>query len=668
MAELPPSPPSPPISCFSVGVTGHRQPHPGYAAAVDGIEAALGAVMDRIAQAVTSVQTPFGAAALAPIRLHTLLVDGTDQVAARLAAMRGWDIVSPLPFGRALNLAINSLPGTAADARALLAGAEPTDPETRIRAKAITAVAATAHLFELADQDEAVAALYLAMLDAPQDHARTQAFQIESARRAGLAGKVLVEQSDLVIAVWDGKSTANPGGAGDTVARALDNAAPVVWINPADPHNWRMLHAPESLALTGVSAPDSERDAALIGTVWQAMHPEAGFAAAAGDTGAGPRQFLAEPWHPVSTRWAHGYRRIEALFGGGKGRLRSLVQRYEPPEEVADGSGAELRAVTLDLPGADRGLADAIQQVAMRNFAWADGIAARMSDVYRGGMIVNFVLSALAIVGGVAYLPFASVEDKWFFALFEFVLLLAIVTITLTGQRRRWHARWFETRRVAEYFRHSPLMLMLGAARPPGLWPRAAAGSWPEWYVRQALRSIGLPRATITAPYLRAALKGLLQCHVIPQRDYHFAKAGRLKKVHHNLDRLSEGLFGLALLSVASYLALKGLAAAGRIDPHAVYATSKVFTMLGVLFPTFGAAVAGIRYFGDFERFAAISEVTAEKLDGIADRAGLLLAAPPAALDYGQVTALVHAADDVVVSEIENWQSVFGGKNITVPV
>ena len=40
-----------------------------------------------------------------------------------------------------------------------------------------------------------------------------------------------------------------------------------------------------------------------------------------------------------------------------------------------------------------------------------------------------------------------------------------------------------------------------------------------------------------------------------------------------------------------------------------------------------------------------------------------LLVAPDSALDYGRVADLVHATDDVVVKEIESWQSVFGGKS-----
>ena len=70
---------------------------------------------------------------------------------------------------------------------------------------------------------------------------------------------------------------------------------------------------------------------------------------------------------------------------------------------------------------------------------------------------------------------------------------------------------------------------------------------------------------------------------------------------------------------------------------------------------------------GDFERFAAISEITAEKLAEIEARIATLLAAPPEALHYAQVAALAHGIDDIVVSEIENWQAVFGSKQIAVP-
>jgi hypothetical protein len=86
------------------------------------------------------------------------------------------------------------------------------------------------------------------------------------------------------------------------------------------------------------------------------------------------------------------------------------------------------------------------------------------------------------------------------------------------------------------------------------------------------------------------------------------------------------------------------------------------------MLPTFGGAIAGIRYFGDFERFSAISKVTSDKLDVVHIRIRQLLAIPSATIDYARVSDLAHATDDIVVSEIESWQAVFSGKHVTVPV
>ena len=321
-----------------------------------------------------------------------------------------------------------------------------------------------------------------------------------------------------------------------------------------------------------------------------------------------------------------------------------------------------------NLPSTEEGFSAAIHTNVMARFAWADAISARLSDTYRGGMIVNFLLSACAIIGGVAYLPLTGGSMKWPFALLELVLLSAILAITFVGQKRRWHGRWFETRRVAEYLRHAPLLLVLGAARGPGRWPRGADTSWPEHYARHAMRDIGLPRAVVTPAYLRQVLSDLLDKHVTVQRDYHHAKARRLTKAHLRLDRVSEAMFQIAVGAVLTYLAIFLAGQTHIISEKTVSSAGKIFTFLGVALPTLGGAIAGIRYFGDFERFAAISEVTAGKLDAVHDRIQILLTAPDGAMDYGPVAELAHAADDIVVSEIENWQAVFAGKHISVPV
>ncbi len=662
-----PIPPRPPSVRLSIGLTGHREDHPLYARNQHQIADTLCRVFNLIEAAIAETPPPF-AEPFAPTRLHSLLVDGADQRGANEALARGWELVAPLPFGVVLNRAFNALPKTAADAQALLAGAAPADPETARRARAIQELEAKALLFELADDDEEILANWHAALAAPEDQARADALRADASERAALAARVLLEQSDLVVAVWDGARTTMIGGTGHTVAVALDMGAAVVWIDAAEPEAWRILGAPEALTCLRAHPPGADREAQLKRLVAAALTPvrvatHDSHTAATEEAHPGAAALDGLHWRAQSNPLWHAYRRVEALFSHEPGRnpWRSLRQTYETPQSAAAKPASAVE-------GLEPGFAERVAQVVTARFAWADGISSQLSDAYRSGMVVNFVLSASAIVGGIAYLPLVGPDWKWPFAVFELVLLSAIVTITFMGQKRRWHGRWFETRRAAEYLRHAPLLLALGAARAPGRWPVGAQTSWPEHYARHALREVGLPRAAFTAQYLRAALRELLDSHVSVQRDYHRAKAKKLATVHHNLDRLSETMFQLAVASVAVYLTLVVAEAFHLVSPKLIEKSAKVFTFLGAALPTFGGAVAGIRYFGDFERFAAISEITAGKLDAVHERICLLLDAPDPSLDYGPVSEIARTADDIVVSEIESWQAVFAGKHITVPV
>jgi hypothetical protein len=652
-------------------VTGHREPNAALAANRDGVLAALDRLFTIIADTVAAAAPMLGG--MAPPRLHCLLVDGVDQLAAAQALARGWQLVAPLPFGEALNLAINAYPENAADARRLLAGQQPECPATAARAATIRRFADQAQLFTLADRDAEITELFLAIHDAPHDRTRPRAYAFAASERVQLAGQIVIEQSDVMIGVWDGASTTMVGGSGHTIALALAAGSPVIWIDARAPDRWHVLDAPETLAviMAGASLPpdDPARVAALIGA---ALRPAVG-----------PRHHIADHghangaaaldharWFPHSTAFWHGYRRLEALFGADDmaGRLRSLRTVYEPPAAIAGGSRAGWLQAAAALPGQDPALVPRLATGVFQRFAWADGVSAHLSDTYRGGMILNFLFGAFAVIVGIAYLPLATTDDKWAFALVEMALLAGILAITFFGQRSRWHGRWFETRRVAEYLRQAPIMLLLGVARPPGRWPRGTHTSWPEHYARQVLRDIGLPRIAVTGGYLHAALSDLLLPVVISQRDYHIAKAERLGRAHRRLDAVSEAMFTAAVIAVGCYLALKLGGALGIIGAGLALSLSKFFTFFGVLLPTLGGAVSGMRFFGDFERFSAISEVTAEKLDGVARRLTLLLAAPPDAIDFARAAELAHATDDIVISEIESWQAVFGGKHITVPV
>ncbi len=649
-----------PAAYLDIGITGHRSGHPVFSANHDRIAESLSQLVIIIAQlAHQEVQTT-DAGKRGGIRLHSLLSYGTDLMGAHAAIAQDWAVHAPLPFGRALNLAINAQPSSVSDMEALLSGAAVSDAVTTERAAEITAIADQVNVFELAEQDIEIEALYRAHLTAPDDEPAEQAFAAICSDRAAMAARVMVEHSDMLIGIWDGVTRGAIGGTRHTIEAALEHGIPVIWIDARNPERWHVLRAAEELAGIAQRPSSTQPIDALKAVVTNALQPSGETKQTAHGN---------EKWRDKSSLLFQAYRRVELLFGEpGKRPFRSLRQNYEHPLQIASGSGAPMLAAATALPGVDPLIPARIARDVLKPFAWADGVSTWLSDAYRGGMVASFFLSAFAIIGGIAYLPFASVDQKWGFAAFEFLLLAMIVAIFFTGKRLRWHERWFETRRIAEYFRHSPILLLLGAARPAGRWPRGADGNWPEHYVRHALRSIGLPRMKVTPAFLRGVLALMRDHHVVPQSRYHREKADRLKRAQHNLDRTSEFLFLLAVLSVAIYLVIEFGAGMGWLAHTLPHDVAKTFTFLGVLFPTMGGAFAGVHYFGDFERFAAISAITAEKLSDVETRIGFLLNAPDSEITYTRVSGLAHAIDDIVVAEIENWQAVFGGKHITVPV
>lgn len=634
---------------LSLGITGHRDSNPAYHANHAGVETALRSLFETIESAACGSGKP---------RLHALLSPGADLLGVELALERDWQVAAPLPFGKRLNAAINAHPKTIEEAQALL-NADPGGEGAAATASHILDIAGRVTCLELAERDAALTPLFLQSLQQPPSHTAQQAFSIAASERAALAGRVMIEQIDLLVAVWDGHSPGPVGGTRHTIARALEIGVGVIWIDAGKPADWRLLDAPEALALRFALPPLAGPPAVAEVIRSRCHHSEAETGSDELDIGAAPAR---------SKKRFHAYRRVEAIFDVGFAALfRPITQHYASEDQVL-AENAILLGSAREQPGTDKALIQRTEEQVVRRFARADAKATFLSDAYRGGMVANLLLAAFAVIGGVSYLPWAEAVPKWPFAMFEFGLLATILLILAIGRKRDWHGRWFQTRRVAEYLRHAPFMLLLGVSRPAGSWPHGADSSWPEDYVRSILRETGLPNAAMDTPMLRTALTDWIGGHVKTQHRYHVEKARRLERIHHRLEAFSELLFLLAMLVVATYLVGFALAAAGVIPDEVVHKGSKVTTFLGIALPALGSALAGIHYFADFGRFAAISESTATRLGAIETRIAVLLAAPDEEFDYRRVADLARAVDETVVSEIEHWQDVFGGKHISVPV
>ncbi|MBS0481142.1 MAG: hypothetical protein JSR96_03130 [Proteobacteria bacterium] len=97
-----------------------------------------------------------------------------------MALVRGYELVAPLPFGRRMNRAINSLTDDPHEVRRLLAGDDALDETTQLHAAAIRHLSDNARIFGLADADDRLAELYLAKLGNPQDAGAAMLFAAET--------------------------------------------------------------------------------------------------------------------------------------------------------------------------------------------------------------------------------------------------------------------------------------------------------------------------------------------------------------------------------------------------------------------------------------------------------------------------------------------------------
>lgn len=651
-----------PVGVMAIGVTGHRGDNPAMASGGARIAAVIGDILDRIAAAARAQGSAFreGGAGLA-MGLVCPLADGADAMAAEAAWARGWPVVAPLPFGVALTAALTAHGVTRPEtARALASGAARAG-EAGVTEAALAAMqgfrdrAARAHVFALAERDAALLERWAAALAAAEPSDRLRRFQDLCSQRYALASRIVVERCDILIGVWDGESRASAGGTGHTIEMSLNDGVPVVWIDPAQPETWRVVERLSELDRRDAREDEAGRLARIVAAIAVPGDPEK---PATRFALRGQAAFRRQRVRSRGAPWWSLYRVVEWSLGGSQGGKRTaLWPRLADPARFAEAAWGRVIAQARTLAPDDPDFAARIATVAARRFARADAIATQLSDVYRGGMVANFALAWLAVTLGAVAGPAAEGVWGWRLLGVELALLVAIIALTWSGRSLfHWHTRWLESRRVAEYLRHAHVMGLAGVTRPIGVWPGATGDEWPEWYARQSVRELGLPRAVVTAEYLGQLVGEIAARHVGEQRRYHEAKAARLHAVDRGLERLGLAVFVLS----AVYLG-------ARVAGYAEWAAPFGLGLVSVAGPMLAATLGGIRYFCDFDRFAEISAAAARRFAEIEAEIAAFDGAGARALDYEAASRLFRRIDDAVVAELESWQSIFGQKGLMMP-
>lgn len=618
---------------FRVGVVGHR-PNRLRREDVPSLSARLGEVLSVVKKAVLDFSSKHSGlfTSEAPcLRAISPLAEGTDRYFAREALKQGYELCCPFPFHKeefendfkppnSLEPDINSV-------------AQFND----IQAEASKGVGLT--IFEL-------------------DGSRGQDPEAYAA-----AGRVVLNQSDLLIIVWDGGGENKRGGTYETLTEAVKFAVPVLWVDAYAPHQWQLLRAESDLPkclnqrcvpkTSGALTPELNE---IIQHALRAPEPA--------DSVDGHKQkpdlrnaYFAER----KRKWNLFF--FWKLFRGFFGSFRIQI----PSLRLKDLQ----QAVDPDWPS------DANNRL-WPHLAWSDRLADYYADKYRSSFVLAYLLGALAVLLAL-FAHFSRTDEKLsiFWLVVEALILATILGLVLVGNRQRWHQRWMDYRLVAELVRQLRFLVPLGGGRPfPRLPQHLSFGnpinSWMYWHLRSIDRAIGLPSARITADYLKEFVTYIDRI-VDDQAKFHRTTAERSERIEHRLHRTGFALFLLAFIFVTFHACASAyhystqehqshasVVSQSPMQPHMEW---DIWLIAAAWLPAAGAALAAINNQGEFARIAKRSRAMAGRLkehheklskDGVAGRSS-------------EVAEDALRVAQTMVDEVLDWRLVFLDRPLVTP-
>lgn len=596
-----------PQLCLTVGVTGHRPARLG-SETLDQLRELVASLLSGLADAVQTVGREHGEAFSEEplcLRLVTGLAEGADTLVAKSAAERGWRIDACIPFPRGLYLEDFAEPD-----------AKQTFSQLLERATAV---------FEL-----------------PGDRANEDA-----AYEA--AGRVMLEQADIVLALWDGEPARGRGGTAQIVAEAIAHQVPVIRVD---------THAvqPPTLYWSGLSDLDFDRPtidsvaraaagAVLAGVVSALCAPP--------DNDVDRRmlaRFLQERDHKRTPAWPYPL----LLSAARVRRIRRTDLRPPRPDQCA------LYLQERSNPfGNERGTyASAFIDRLVPRFGTADAAATYFAQIFRSGFIINFGFAVLAVLLATGGLLFPSA--KLFLIATELAIIILILLNTRVGSRAGWHERWMDYRHLAEQLRVlaatgllGDLYLRHGDAGESGSIP-----GWVRWLSRATARELGLPSVCADQHYL-SRVRAVAQTMIEDQIEYHSRNAHLMHKLDHRLHKAGEYLFGGTIVACAAWITLK-LGGFDVTHGRGVNVTSLVTAVTAVL-PAMGAALYGIRMQGDFAGIAERSAVTVKRLQRLQR---VVEADGP---DFDLLSARLRRLREIALADVAHWRTTYQARPLTLP-
>lgn len=611
---------------FRVGVTGHRpDPDKGRALPdVDRLRSTIREILRHILDAFNGVARANShlfdlqrhsrlADQAGGLRVISALAEGADQWVADEASKLGYELQCPLPFER------------------LEYEKDFIDPAAKAEFNNLLAQATS--IMEFDGTRKPSSAAYEAV------------------------GRAVLNQTDLLLAVWDGQPPQGRGGTGAVVVEALQRGIPVLWIHWSNPDTW-VLRLPEWRLLQ--RAADIHGDAVRLKELVQdlLLPPKAN-----DDTGRGRPATTRETYFSEGQKcgnFLHGWWAVFLGLVSGAlkfGKVRQLFHVANFEEVTVKDWKTECRDTVLDPAkphAAAPGLGAALTRNYLRHYAWSNRLSVYYGNLYRSAFALCYLLAAAAVF--FALLPLV-LRGNLIWVIFEFIAIMAILFLAWFGRKHRWHERWIDYRMLAERLRLARgLALFGGGAQPVSMEGHLAtygnpAGTWMHWHHLGVERAAGLPNVRFNEGYLAAIRDFWLHNLIEDQIQYHKTTGQRYAHLEHRLHWI-----GGVLLAVT-------LAACGfHFFVHSTWLIVATASL-----PALGASLAGIRSQAEAQRLLRRCHAMQKALEQLK----LDLATIPSSAGQGnsqRFRAVADRVSELMMRETLDWRVVLLDRPLEVHI
>jgi hypothetical protein len=491
-------------------------------------------------------------------------------------------------------------------------------------------------------------------------------------------GRALLNQTDILIAVWDGKEANGKGGTGQVVKEALMNGIPVIWVPWSAPGKWSLQAAKWQL-LEELSDMEDDVDH-LSEIIEELLLPPKEIPVSGLESGKSLRSaYFSETRKKGNVQ--HGiwllFRNIICGEIFTKKGMKDAFRYFRVDDFESDEAKKSEKFWKFDAEGKPYrnpliSMQNWVDERYTRHYAWANGLSVYYGNMHRSAFMLNYLLGAMAVFLAlicVATGVSGTLQTGWIIA--ELIVIIGILALTFRGRLKQWHQRWIDYRTLAEYLRLSRCLILMGGGTSQVVYGGHLrsygnpAHTWMNWHYKAIERAAGIPNVCFTGDYLGSCQDLFRDGLVEGQVRYHKSTFRRFEKMDKRLHKMGDWLFIATLAACALHLVHIWVEEDLRfnwIPDH----LSTWMTLLCAFLPALGAAFAAIRSHGELQRLAQRSKAMEENLTELQSE---LAKIPVTGEMLNSVKLRYHfdRVSNLMTSEMLDWRVVFQDRPLGLP-